>query len=70
MPSLPVLLAAGRRSSGKAVGTLAVPLGGLEPQSPLVAQLLQRWQQLWLLALDRQYRLETAQQRLREVPSP
>ncbi|XP_064010405.1 plectin [Pogoniulus pusillus] len=56
-----------RRSSGKAVGTLAVPLGGLEPQSPLVAQLLQRWQQLWLLALDRQYRLETAQQRLREL---
>ncbi|XP_054023519.1 plectin [Dryobates pubescens] len=56
-----------RRSSGKAAGTLAVPLGGMEPQSPLVAQLLQRWQQLWLLALDRQYRLETAQQRLREL---
>ncbi|XP_054254612.1 epiplakin, partial [Indicator indicator] len=56
-----------RRSSGKAAGTLAVPLGGLEAQSPLLAQLLQRWQQLWLLTLDRQYRLETAQQRLREL---
>lgn len=36
-----------------------------------MAQLLHRWQQLWLLALDRQYRLQTALQRLREVrPSP
>uniref|UniRef100_A0A8D0EWW3 EF-hand domain-containing protein n=1 Tax=Strix occidentalis caurina TaxID=311401 RepID=A0A8D0EWW3_STROC len=48
-------------------GTPAVPLGGLEPQTPLMAQLLHRWQQLWLLALDRQYRLETALQRLREL---
>uniref|UniRef100_A0A672TH14 EF-hand domain-containing protein n=1 Tax=Strigops habroptila TaxID=2489341 RepID=A0A672TH14_STRHB len=37
------------------------------PQSPLTAQVLQRWQQLWLLALDRQYRIETALQRLREL---
>ncbi|XP_037982890.1 maestro heat-like repeat-containing protein family member 1 [Motacilla alba alba] len=60
-------LATRRRSSGKAQGTAAVPLGGLEPQTPLMAQLLHRWQQLWLLALDRQYRLETALQRLREL---
>ncbi|XP_063255509.1 microtubule-actin cross-linking factor 1, isoforms 6/7-like [Prinia subflava] len=59
-------LATRRRSSGKAQGA-AVPLGGLEPQTPLMAQLLHRWQQLWLLALDRQYRLETALQRLREL---
>ncbi|KAM4907991.1 microtubule-actin cross-linking factor 1, isoforms 6/7-like [Sylvia borin] len=59
-------LATRRRSSGKAQGA-AVPLGPLEPQSPLMAQLLHRWQQLWLLALDRQYRLETALQRLREL---
>ncbi|PKK16733.1 hypothetical protein A306_00000333 [Columba livia] len=32
-----------------------------------MAQLLHRWQQLWLLALDRQYRLETALRRLREL---
>uniref|UniRef100_A0A8C5J601 EF-hand domain-containing protein n=1 Tax=Junco hyemalis TaxID=40217 RepID=A0A8C5J601_JUNHY len=57
----------GRRSSGKAQGTAAAPLGALEPQTPLMAQLLHRWQQLWLLALDRQYRLETALQRLREL---
>ncbi|XP_027488240.1 microtubule-actin cross-linking factor 1-like, partial [Corapipo altera] len=60
-------LATRRRSGGKAQGTAVVPLGGLEPQTPLMAQLLQRWQQLWLLTLDRQYRLETALQRLREV---
>ncbi|XP_064530943.1 microtubule-actin cross-linking factor 1, isoforms 6/7-like isoform X2 [Pseudopipra pipra] len=60
-------LATRRRSGGKAPGAAAVPLGGLEPQTPLLAQLLHRWQQLWLLALDRQYRLETALQRLREL---
>ncbi|XP_064559303.1 plectin [Zonotrichia leucophrys gambelii] len=60
-------LATRRRSSGKAQGTAAAPLGALEPQTPLMAQLLHRWQQLWLLALDRQYRLETALQRLREL---
>ncbi|XP_075271448.1 LOW QUALITY PROTEIN: plectin [Opisthocomus hoazin] len=60
-------LATRRRSTGKAQGASAVPLGGLEPQTPLTAQLLHRWQQLWLLALDRQYRLETATRRLREL---
>ncbi|XP_014801189.1 PREDICTED: dystonin-like [Calidris pugnax] len=60
-------LATRRRSSGKVQGGPAAPLGGLEPQTPLMAQLLHRWQQLWLLALDRQYRLETATQRLREL---
>uniref|UniRef100_A0A663DSM3 EF-hand domain-containing protein n=1 Tax=Aquila chrysaetos chrysaetos TaxID=223781 RepID=A0A663DSM3_AQUCH len=53
--------------AARAQGAPAVPLGGLEPQTPLMAQLLHRWQQLWLLALDRQYRLETALQRLREL---
>ncbi|KAM6087466.1 microtubule-actin cross-linking factor 1, isoforms 6/7-like [Chlamydotis macqueenii] len=57
-------LATRRRSTGKAQGTAAAPLGGPEP---LTAQLLQRWQQLWLLALERQYRLETALRRLREL---
>ncbi|KAJ6661546.1 hypothetical protein lerEdw1_014456 [Lerista edwardsae] len=47
-------------------GAPAVPLGGLEPPSPVLAQLLHRWQQLWLLALDRQCRLRNAQQSLRE----
>ncbi|XP_077208971.1 LOW QUALITY PROTEIN: plectin-like [Paroedura picta] len=50
-----------RRSAGRlSQRATAVPLD----ESPL---LVQRWQQLWLLALDRQYRLENAQQHLREV---
>ncbi|XP_059579590.1 microtubule-actin cross-linking factor 1, isoforms 6/7 isoform X2 [Alligator mississippiensis] len=61
-------LSARRRSTAKAPHAVpAVPLVDLEPQSPLMAQLLHRWQQLWLLALDRQYRLQTALQRLREL---
>ncbi|XP_029442321.1 microtubule-actin cross-linking factor 1-like [Rhinatrema bivittatum] len=44
-----------------------VPLLDLEPQTPLMAQLLNRWQQLWFLALDRQCQLQTAQQRLQEL---
>lgn len=44
----------------------AVPLGNLQPPSPALAQLAHRWQQLWLLVLDRQYRLQNAQQHLRE----
>ncbi|XP_034980366.2 microtubule-actin cross-linking factor 1, isoforms 6/7 [Zootoca vivipara] len=44
-----------------------MPLEDLAPQSPLLAQLVQRWQQLWLLALDRQYRLQNAQQHQREL---
>ncbi|XP_061463251.1 microtubule-actin cross-linking factor 1, isoforms 6/7-like [Rhineura floridana] len=44
-----------------------VPLENLEPQSPLLAQLVHCWQHLWLLALDRQYRLQSARQRLREL---
>ncbi|XP_065256180.1 microtubule-actin cross-linking factor 1, isoforms 6/7-like [Emys orbicularis] len=61
-------LAAGRRSAVKPTRTTPqVPLIDLEPQSPPMAQLLHRWQQLWLLALDRQYRLQSALQRLREV---
>ncbi|TFJ98722.1 neural retina-specific leucine zipper protein [Platysternon megacephalum] len=61
-------LAAGRRSAVKPPRAAPqVPLIDLEPQSPPMAQLLHRWQQLWLLALDRQYRLQSALQRLREV---
>ncbi|XP_050795246.1 microtubule-actin cross-linking factor 1, isoforms 6/7-like isoform X3 [Gopherus flavomarginatus] len=61
-------LAAGRRSTVKPPRTTPqVPLIDLEPQSPPMVQLLHRWQQLWLLALDRQYRLQSALQRLREV---
>nr|XP_020850758.1 microtubule-actin cross-linking factor 1-like [Phascolarctos cinereus] len=55
-----------RRGTGKAPPGPLVPLLELQPQSPLGARLLQRWQQLWLRALDRQYRLQAATQRLEE----
>ncbi|KAM4706250.1 microtubule-actin cross-linking factor 1, isoforms 6/7-like [Rhinophrynus dorsalis] len=45
----------------------SVPLLDLVPQTPHLAQLLNRWQQLWFLALDRQCRLHSAQQRLHEL---
>ncbi|XP_075774303.1 microtubule-actin cross-linking factor 1, isoforms 6/7-like isoform X2 [Pelodiscus sinensis] len=55
---------AGRRSAARPPRSAPqAPLVDPEPQSPL----LHRWQQLWLRALDRQYRLQSAQQRLREV---
>ncbi|XP_053916555.1 microtubule-actin cross-linking factor 1, isoforms 6/7-like [Cuculus canorus] len=58
-----------RSSTGKAQGAASQPPEGSEPPASTTqaAQLLHRWQQLWLTALDRQYRLETALQRLREV---
>ncbi|XP_072458717.1 microtubule-actin cross-linking factor 1, isoforms 6/7-like isoform X3 [Notamacropus eugenii] len=55
-----------RRGTGKAPPGPLVPLLELQPQSSLGARLLQRWQQLWLRALDRQYRLQAATQRLEE----
>ncbi|XP_068094255.1 microtubule-actin cross-linking factor 1, isoforms 6/7-like isoform X2 [Hyperolius riggenbachi] len=45
----------------------SIPLLDLAPQTPHMAQLLNRWQQLWFLALDRQCRLQNAQQRLHEL---
>ncbi|XP_074842522.1 microtubule-actin cross-linking factor 1, isoforms 6/7-like [Carettochelys insculpta] len=61
-------LAAGHRRAVKSPrSTPHTPLVDLEPQSPLTAQLLNRWQQLWLQALERQYRLQSALQRLREA---
>ncbi|XP_058035026.1 microtubule-actin cross-linking factor 1, isoforms 6/7-like [Ahaetulla prasina] len=44
-----------------------VPLEDLEPQNPLLAQLVHRWQCLWLAAQDRQHRLQSSQQRLQEL---
>uniref|UniRef100_A0A8C6XIX6 EF-hand domain-containing protein n=1 Tax=Naja naja TaxID=35670 RepID=A0A8C6XIX6_NAJNA len=39
----------------------------LEPQNPLLAQLVHRWQCLWLAAQDRQHRLQCSQQRHQEL---
>ncbi|XP_075703778.1 microtubule-actin cross-linking factor 1, isoforms 6/7-like isoform X2 [Rhinoderma darwinii] len=45
----------------------SIPLQDLAPQTPHMAHLLNRWQQLWFLTLDRQCRLQTALQRLHEL---
>ncbi|RXM31483.1 hypothetical protein EOD39_6947 [Acipenser ruthenus] len=44
-----------------------VPLENLEPQTPQLGQLVSRWQQLWILALDRQCRLQDQFQRIKEL---
>lgn len=45
----------------------SVPLEDLQPQDPILAQLVHRWQWLWMAAQDRQHRLQSAQRRLQEV---
>uniref|UniRef100_A0A8C9TCJ0 EF-hand domain-containing protein n=1 Tax=Scleropages formosus TaxID=113540 RepID=A0A8C9TCJ0_SCLFO len=45
----------------------SLPLEGLEPQSPLLCQLVGCWKQLWVQALARQSRLQEHQQKLREM---
>ncbi|KAM6458463.1 microtubule-actin cross-linking factor 1, isoforms 6/7-like isoform 1-T3 [Liasis olivaceus] len=58
----------GQRGASRAFpGPPLVPLEDPEPQRPLLAQLVHRWQRLWLAALDRQRRLQSSQQRLREL---
>uniref|UniRef100_A0A8D2IVT0 EF-hand domain-containing protein n=1 Tax=Varanus komodoensis TaxID=61221 RepID=A0A8D2IVT0_VARKO len=58
----------GRRGTGRLPArNLAAALEGPAPQSPPLAQLAHRWQQLWLAALDRQYRLQHSRQRLQEL---
>ncbi|KAL4617127.1 dystonin-like [Arapaima gigas] len=56
-----------RRSTPKLQPPTSLPLEGLEPQSPLLCQLVGRWKQLWLQALGRQSRLQEHQQKLREM---
>ncbi|XP_051827333.1 microtubule-actin cross-linking factor 1, isoforms 6/7-like [Antechinus flavipes] len=55
-----------KKGIGKPPPVPLVPLLELQPQNLLGAQLLQRWQHLWLRALDRQYRLQAATQNLEE----
>lgn len=40
-----------------------------ETKNPRINQLSARWQQVWLLALERQRRLNDALDRLEEVPA-
>uniref|UniRef100_A0A8V0XYJ2 Epiplakin 1 n=1 Tax=Gallus gallus TaxID=9031 RepID=A0A8V0XYJ2_CHICK len=59
--------AARPRSAAQPLLHGAVHSGAVDPQPPEAAQLLQRWQLLWLAALQRQHRLESAMQRLQEL---
>ncbi|XP_069813003.1 microtubule-actin cross-linking factor 1, isoforms 6/7-like [Dendropsophus ebraccatus] len=57
-----------RQSCVRSLQSIApLPLQDLAPQTPHMVQLLNRWQQLWFLALDRQCRLQNALQRLHEL---
>ena len=47
--------------------TPPLPLEHLDPQTPLLSQLVGQWQKLWLLAQSRQGHLDQHQQSLREV---
>ncbi|XP_039593504.1 microtubule-actin cross-linking factor 1 [Polypterus senegalus] len=56
-----------RRSTVKPQPMATTSFEPLEPKTPLVSLLISRWQQLWLLALDRQSRLQNHLQKLREL---
>ncbi|XP_067093521.1 microtubule-actin cross-linking factor 1, isoforms 6/7 [Osmerus mordax] len=56
-----------RRSTLKMQPTPPLPLEHLDPQTPLLSQLVGQWQKLWLLAQSRQSHLDQHQQRLREM---
>ncbi|KAM6967612.1 microtubule-actin cross-linking factor 1, isoforms 6/7 [Aplochiton taeniatus] len=56
-----------RRSTLKLQPVAPLPLEHLDPQTPLLANLVSQWQKLWLLAVDRQARLDQQHQRLKEL---
>nr|XP_015213100.1 PREDICTED: plectin [Lepisosteus oculatus] len=56
-----------RRSAAKTQPTASIPLENLEPLTPQLSQLVSKWQKLWLLAVNRQGRLQEHLQRLREM---
>ncbi|XP_061676430.1 microtubule-actin cross-linking factor 1, isoforms 6/7 isoform X2 [Syngnathoides biaculeatus] len=56
-----------RRSTLKMQPPAALPLEHLDPETPLLIQLVSQWQKLWLLALARQKHLEQHRQKLKEI---
>lgn len=56
-----------RRGASNPTPSVHLPLENLDPQTPLMCQLVSHWQKLWLLAHSRQVRLDKHQQRLKEV---
>lgn len=59
---------------GKSLGQAAPPsmpiISQSETKNPRINQLSARWQQVWLLALERQRKLNDALDRLEEVTTP
>ncbi|XP_077061585.1 microtubule-actin cross-linking factor 1, isoforms 6/7 [Siphateles boraxobius] len=56
-----------RRGMAKPQLSVPLPLDKLDPQTPIMCQLVSHWQKLWLLAHGRQSRLEEHLQRLKEL---
>ncbi|XP_016375038.1 dystonin-like [Sinocyclocheilus rhinocerous] len=56
-----------RRGTAKPPLSVPLPLEKLDPQTPVMSQLVSQWRKLWLLAHGRQSRLEEHLQRLKEL---
>ncbi|KAG9276320.1 microtubule-actin cross-linking factor 1-like isoform X1 [Astyanax mexicanus] len=56
-----------RRGQLKPQTSVPLPLENLEPHTPQLCQLVSQWQKLWVLAHNRQKKLDEHQQRLREL---
>ncbi|KAI2655805.1 Microtubule-actin cross-linking factor 1 [Labeo rohita] len=56
-----------RRGTAKPPPSVPLPLEKLDPQTPMMCQLVSQWRKLWLLAHSRQSRLEEHLQRLKEL---
>uniref|UniRef100_A0A8C1P0N8 Uncharacterized protein n=1 Tax=Cyprinus carpio TaxID=7962 RepID=A0A8C1P0N8_CYPCA len=56
-----------RRGTAKPPPSVALLLEKLDPQTPVMCQLVSQWRKLWLLAHGRQSRLEEHLQRLKEL---
>ncbi|XP_055067802.2 microtubule-actin cross-linking factor 1, isoforms 6/7 isoform X1 [Misgurnus anguillicaudatus] len=56
-----------RRGTSKPRPSVPIPLENLDPQTPLMCQLVSHWQKLWLAAHSRQSKLEEHLQRLKEL---
>uniref|UniRef100_A0A671PV95 Microtubule-actin cross-linking factor 1, isoforms 1/2/3/5-like n=1 Tax=Sinocyclocheilus anshuiensis TaxID=1608454 RepID=A0A671PV95_9TELE len=55
------------RGTAKPPPSAPLPLEKLDPQTPVMSQLVSQWRKLWLLAHGRQSRLEEHLQRLKEL---
>ncbi|XP_051574276.1 microtubule-actin cross-linking factor 1, isoforms 6/7 [Myxocyprinus asiaticus] len=56
-----------KRGTAKPQLSVPLPLEKLDPQTPLMCQLVSHWQKLWLLAHSRQGKLEEHLQKLKEL---